>query len=155
MIYGNIDNHSMLDAYHPVLRKAIRYLAGTDFSQMDFGVYQPDADFKIQVIDHITKEHGVARAEYHNLRLDIHFSITGNETVYYRNPASDIVIAEDALEERDVAFLESLDDEIAFPLDKGDYVIFFPQELHRPGCARGEIAKVKKIVVKIDMDRLN
>jgi YhcH/YjgK/YiaL family protein len=145
----------MLSAYHPVLQKAIRYLADTDFSKVDFGVYQIDDDFKVQVIDHTTKDHEVAKAEFHNLRLDIHFSITGEETVYYRNPSSDVVVAEDALAEKDVAFLESLDNEIAFPLDKGDYVIFFPQELHRPGCKRGENTKVKKIVVKIDMDKLN
>ena len=155
MIYGTIHDDSMLKAYHPILQKAIRYLADTDFSKVDFGVYQIDDDIKVQVIDHTTKEHAVARAEFHDLRLDIHFSITGEETVYFRNPTSDVVVAEDALAEKDVAFLESLDDEIAFPLDKGDYTIFFPQELHRPGCKRGEITKVKKIVVKIDMDKLN
>ena len=55
------------------------------------------------------------------------------------------------LAERDIAFLSAGEQEKTGILNEGDFVVFYPGEVHKPLCAVGEPAKVRKAVVKILM----
>ncbi|MCV4731272.1 YhcH/YjgK/YiaL family protein, partial [Escherichia coli] len=37
----------------------------------------------------------------------------------------------------------------------GSYVIFFPQDVHRPGCILQTASEIRKIVVKVALTALN
>ncbi len=56
------------------------------------------------------------------------------------------------LEGKDIAFLpleqQGLEEK-SFIMNAGDFVVFYPGELHKPMCTVGENAPVKKAVVKI------
>ena len=57
----------------------------------------------------------------------------------------------DWLAERDIAFLSAGEQEQTVILNEDDFVVFYPGEVHKPLCAVGEPAKVRKAVVKILM----
>lgn len=40
-------------------------------------------------------------------------------------------------------------------MQAGDFVVFYPGEVHKPLCAVGEPANVRKAVVKIDVNTLS
>ena len=36
----------------------------------------------------------------------------------------------------------------------GNFAVFFPEDIHRPGCADGQSGKIRKIVVKVAVSEL-
>lgn len=150
MIYGNVHETQGSYALHDILKQALEYLAATDMTDLEFGVHHPHEHFLVQVIDMTTRDHSETRAELHRRNLDIHLSLEGSETVYYSSRRDGADICEDHLAERDIAFLDQTGSEVEIPLCAGDFVVFFPGEVHRPGCCKGQAARIRKIVVKID-----
>ena len=57
----------------------------------------------------------------------------------------------DWLAEKDIAFLAEGKQEKTVILNEGDFVVFYPGEVHKPLCAVGAPAKVRKAVVKMLM----
>lgn len=57
----------------------------------------------------------------------------------------------DWLAEKDIAFLAEGQQEKTVILNQGDFVVFYPGEVHKPLCAVGAPAKVRKAVVKMLM----
>lgn len=57
----------------------------------------------------------------------------------------------DWLAEKDIAFLAEGQQEKTVILNEGDFVVFYPGEVHKPLCAVGAPAKVRKAVVKMLM----
>ena len=55
----------------------------------------------------------------------------------------------DWLADKDIAFLPQGEQEKTVVLQEGDFVVFYPGEVHKPLCAVGENAKVRKVVVKM------
>lgn len=55
------------------------------------------------------------------------------------------------LAEKDIAFLAEGQQEKTVILNEGDFVVFYPGEVHKPLCAVGAPAKVRKAVVKMLM----
>ncbi len=55
------------------------------------------------------------------------------------------------LADKDIAFLPTSVDEKTVVLNEGDFVVFYPGEVHKPLCAVGEPARVRKAVVKMLM----
>ena len=55
----------------------------------------------------------------------------------------------DWLADKDIAFLPEGNEEKTVVLNEGDFVVFYPGEVHKPLCAVGTPAKVRKIVVKM------
>ncbi len=150
MIYGNINERNGIKGLHPLIQKAVRFAADTDFSTLDYGVHSPDTDFQVQVIDMTTSAYENTRGEMHRNMIDLHLSLEGLETVYCRPDSAGLTVTEDLSPERDICFFDTVNGEIEIPLAKGDFALFFPGEVHRPGCSQKGEKKIKKIVIKID-----
>ncbi|MDN6089537.1 MAG: YhcH/YjgK/YiaL family protein, partial [Enterobacterales bacterium] len=83
--------------------------------------------------------------------LDIQIVLAGQEKMVFSNLAAPQGSAE-WLEGKDIAFLPLTQqglEEKSFIMNAGDFVVFYPGELHKPMCTVGENAPVKKAVVKI------
>ena len=57
----------------------------------------------------------------------------------------------DWLADKDIAFLPEGEQEKTIVLNEGDFVVFYPGEVHKPLCAVGKPATVRKVVVKMLM----
>lgn len=146
MIYGNIHTSIPVQPVPPVISRALAYLSSNNLEALDFGVYEPDPQFSVQVIDVTTKNPSETRAEVHREKLDIQYSISGEETIYCRVAPTSQPITNDQFAQRDIGFYDVMDEEVAFPLNKGDFVVFFPGEIHRPGCQKGAPARIKRLL---------
>ena len=82
--------------------------------------------------------------------LDIQIVLRGSEGMTFSTlPAGEPQT--DWLAEKDIAFLAEGTQEQTVILNEGDFVVFYPGEVHKPLCAVGAPAKVRKAVVKMLM----
>ena len=100
------------------------------------------------VSEDMTQPFAERRAEYHARYLDIQIVMKGQEgmtfsTLPHGTPDTDW------LADKDIAFLPEGEQEKTVVLSEGDFVVFWPGEVHKPLCAVGAPAKVRKVVVKM------
>jgi biofilm protein TabA len=100
------------------------------------------------------KQHITADAEFHARNLDIQIVLNGTEGMTFSNlPAG--YVDTDWLEDKDIAFLAAGEQEKTMIMQTGDFVVFYPGEVHKPLCAVGEPAHVRKAVVKMNVSALS
>lgn len=150
MIVGHIHH---LQAWLPdELRQAIEHVKAHVSEETPPGKYDIDGSNVFYMISEDTTEPLAARrAEYHARYLDIQIVLRGQEAMTFSTRPAAGTPDIDWLAERDIAFLSAGEQEQTVILNEGDFVVFYPGEVHKPLCAVGEPAKVRKAVVKILM----
>lgn len=156
MILGHINQIGPEIKYLPaVFQKAFLYLKETDFSVLENKKYQLLGDEMFVVInEYKTGFKESKQAEAHQKYLDIHFIISGEETIGVGAPDPANELLEKYNPEQDVTFYKTVINESALLLAAGNYAIFFPNDLHRPGCNLTRETEVRKAVVKISLNLL-
>ncbi|TCV92459.1 YhcH/YjgK/YiaL family protein [Biostraticola tofi] len=150
MITGNI-NHLELTPYLPAkLRDAIDYVKSHITAETPAGKHDIEGNSVFVLVSNDTTEpREDRRAEYHAKYLDIQIILEGQEVQLFSSlPAGKPDT--DWLAEKDIAFLAAGEQEKSLVLNKGDFIVYFPGEVHKPLCAAGQPAAVRKAVVKID-----
>ncbi|EFN1814517.1 DUF386 domain-containing protein [Escherichia coli] len=147
MIVGNI--HHLQSWLPEELREAIEYIKSHVSDETAKGKHAIDGDCLFYLISEDTTEPGeLRRAEYHARYLDIQIVLKGQEGMTFSTqPAS--VPETDWLADKDIAFIGQGIDEKTVILNEGDFVVFYPGEVHKPLCAVGAPAQVRKAVVKL------
>ncbi len=122
MITGNKKDIAKLLPYvSQRLGTALQYIAETSFTNVKNGEYHLDGDKVFARVDRYTTE-----------------------------PADTHKVIEDYAAERDLLFYADAGEKDSVTLGDGVFAIFFPWELHRPGChALHAGCAVQKIVVKV------
>ena len=95
-----------------------------------------------------TKPAAEQRSEFHQQYLDIQLVLDGVEGM-----AVGPLLTEPeqyAATKPDLYFTNDLTAENQMNLKAGDFVVFYPGEVHRPLCAVGAAATVRKAVFKVD-----
>jgi len=153
MIFGRIDQLEYEKAWIPGLARAFDILKETDFAALADGRYEIDGNRMYYIIQQgFTKPEWEVRAEAHAVYLDIHFVLSGEETIYVSATRDHAEVYEDRLADKDYILYSDRADEIACVLRPGNYAVFFPTDAHRPWCAvDGRPAAVRKVVFKIDL----
>ncbi|AOR63607.1 YhcH/YjgK/YiaL family protein [Pectobacterium wasabiae] len=150
MITGNV-HHLELVPYLPAkLREAIEYVKQNITADTPLGKHDIEGNSVFVLISNDSTDLlEKRRAEYHAKYLDIQIVLSGVEGMTFSNlPAGKPDT--DWLADKDIAFLPAGEQEKLFVMQEGDFVVFFPGEVHKPLCAVGEPAHVCKAVVKID-----
>jgi biofilm protein TabA len=152
MITGNV-NHLELLPYLPAqLKQAIQYVMANFNADSALGKFDVDGENQfVMIFNDSTSPAEERRQELHGKYLDIQIVLAGQEKMVFSNLAAPQGSAE-WLEGKDIAFLPLTPqglEEKSFIMNAGDFVVFYPGELHKPMCAVGENAPVKKAVVKI------
>ena len=126
---------------------------------MDLQQYEPGT-YAIDGKDNICDGNGYnnlcfadKRPEIHKKYADVQFVAKGREMLGYAPDIGDLTVA-DGKEEGDIYFYDDVGDESFLIATKGCYNIFFPNDIHRPGCMVDHPGKVRKVVVKVSMDRV-
>lgn len=157
MILGNINNLKYEKNYSEVLQKAINYLKNTNFLELNTGVHYPfdSKDMFVQVIDLETKHQSEKKPEVHRKYVDVQFLVHGEEKIGFSVDTGNNKISDDYCEERDILFYSESENESFLNMTPGTFAVFFPNIVHRPGCAVNENSKIRKVVIKIDVKLLN
>ncbi|MGL4723295.1 MAG: YhcH/YjgK/YiaL family protein [Scandinavium sp.] len=147
MIAGNIHHlHSWLPQE---LRQAIEHIKAHVTEATPLGKHDIDGNRLFYLISEDTTEpFADRRAEYHAKYLDIQIILKGQEGMTFSTQPAGKPDT-DWLADKDIAFLPEGVQEKTVILSEGDFVVFYPGEVHKPLCAVGTPAKVRKAVVKL------
>ena len=145
MIIDHINNYKNYENLGIKIALALNHISTTDFDSKEPGRYDIDGDdIFVMVNDYNTKRISECRLEGHRKYIDVQYVVKGSELMGYV-PLSGQTVTAEYDDERDVAFFEG--DSLFVRLDKGMFVIFFPEDLHMPGIGQGDA--VRKVVVKV------
>ncbi|EMZ5812927.1 TPA: YhcH/YjgK/YiaL family protein [Klebsiella aerogenes] len=149
MIIGNI--HHLQSWLPDALRQAIEHVKAHVSASTPLGKHDIDGNNLFYLIsEDSTEAQAERRAEYHARYLDIQIVLLGQEGMTFSTlPAGEPQT--DWLADKDIAFLAEGAQEKTVILNEGDFVVFYPGEVHKPLCAVGAPAKVRKAVVKVLM----
>ena len=152
MITGNKKDIARPLPYVPArLGMALQYIAETDFTKVENGEYHLDGDKVFARVNRYTTEaKDSKKPESHNAYIDVQYLGEGTEKIYYTAKTDAHKVIEDYAADRDLLFYADAGEKDSVTLGDGVFAIFFPWELHRPGChaVHGGSA-VQKIVVKV------
>lgn len=147
MIVGNI--HHLQSWLPQELRQAIEHIKAHVTDATATGKHDIDGSRLFYLVSEDTTEpFAQRRAEYHARYLDIQIVLKGQEGMTFSTqpPATPET---DWLADKDIAFLPEGKEEKTVVLNEGDFVVFYPGEVHKPLCAVGAPAQVRKVVVKL------
>lgn len=156
MIFGNLQNLAQdRRALAGPLVKGLEYLKNTDFEKLPVGRYEIDGEkIYAMVQEYQTSPREKRKAEAHRKYIDIQYVYQGVEVVGYSLTDTKSVISEDLLAEKDAVFYGTVEGERDLILSAGRFAIFFPTDIHRPGCNFEKEHSVKKVVIKVAADLL-
>lgn len=156
MICGKVGELEKIKADEPVL-KALRYLKETDFSQVEDGRYDIDGDLIYAKLERYeTLPESECRGEAHKKYIDVQFIFRGKEEFGFCALKDNLKKLTEYDEESDVVFFAEMPDEERKILADGEFIVFYPTDIHRPKVmANGEKAAVTKVVVKVAAELMN
>ncbi|MRS15384.1 YhcH/YjgK/YiaL family protein [Enterobacteriaceae bacterium RIT691] len=147
MIAGNI--HHLQGWLPQALRDAIEHIKSHVTDATPLGKHDIDGNRLFYLISEDTTEpFAERRAEFHAKYLDIQIILKGQEGMTFSTQPAGKPDT-DWLADKDIAFLPEGVQEKTVLLSEGDFVVFYPGEVHKPLCAVGTPAKVRKAVVKM------
>lgn len=154
MIFGDLKHWKQEEgAFSPPIRYAMERLQQLDFGNLLPGKYEIDGDRIFYIVsESITQDRQGLKAESHQSYMDIQYIVEGEEKIGFARLTDEQSATDDLLESSDALLYESLHNEMELLLQAGNYVMFYPADIHRPGCKVKEAAPLKKIVFKIKLD---
>lgn len=147
MIYDTLPNIARYAALNGRLRRALEYLAATDFSQVADGRYELEGDaLFVNVMTAATRPRpdGDARMEAHDRYADVQYVCAGEEVTGVA-PRAPLGEAEPG--DGDICFLSG---RCAWlPLGHGEFLVVFPEDAHAPCVAAEQPMQVRRVVAKV------
>jgi YhcH/YjgK/YiaL family protein len=142
--------------FGPHFAKAIDYALSTDFAPMEPGKYDIDGVNALAIVnEYMTKPSSACDLESHREYADIQIMIAGEEKFGYI-PLTDQEPSIPFRADNDVAFYSlpertrggegSLNYITLYP---GQFIIFFPSDIHQPELFTRQPTLVKKVVIKV------
>lgn len=148
MIVDHISNYNLYKGTKEKVDKAIQYIINNNFQESKKGMHEVEGDeLFFNLIEYETKKAEERFWESHKKYIDIHYLLEGEEFVGYEL-FERMTIKEDYNEADDYYLLEgSLHSKVK--LQKGDFMICYPKDVHMTGIVSGEPKSVRKIVFKV------
>ncbi|MFW0764570.1 YhcH/YjgK/YiaL family protein [Trabulsiella odontotermitis] len=150
MIVGNI--HHLQPWLPAELRDAIEFVKANVTAATPLGKHDIDGSRLFYLLsEDMTEPLAARRAEFHARYLDIQILLKGHEGMTFSTLPNGTPET-DWLADKDIAFLAEGAQEKTVILNEGDFVVFWPGEVHKPLCAVGAPAQVRKAVVKMQVE---
>lgn len=155
MLFGSVYDLDLIPYIDPTLRSFIReailIVADNEISDGKYLLSNKDAF----VILSTAKTEPVSDrvAEVHKKYIDVQIVLEGSEQLGYSNYLDNEIKNVSELE-NDITFIKDVKNENFVNLSKGDFALFYPNQVHRPLCAVNEPCTVRKAVVKIPISLL-
>ena len=150
MIFDALKNRSAYENMHPSFRAAFDFLERAVREDLPVGKYEIDGTaLYASVQEYTTKLPEEAKFEGHRRYIDIQYIQSGVERMELSSPDYTSIVTEYNAE-KDVAFFAEHEAPTVSIVHAGEFGLFFPQDVHKPGlAANGAPSPVKKILVKI------
>lgn len=147
MIIDTLKNGAQYTSLHPLFGKAFDFINQNDIAALENGTIQIEEGLKVIVStgNGKTRETSLAKFECHDKNIDIQVCVKGLETMAWKPREKCVTPNGDYNPEKDVRFFNDTPD-MDFQLTDGQFVIFYPGDVHAPMIGEGEI---KKLVFKV------
>ncbi|MEI6946023.1 YhcH/YjgK/YiaL family protein [Paraflavisolibacter sp. H34] len=146
MVIDTLENAGKYASLHPRLAQAFEYLKTLDLNALEVGKFEIDGrDLHASVSSKDGVKAEDAKFEAHNSYIDIQLCLQGSETIGWTPRAKVTQPKGEFNTEKDVIFYSDKP-EMYFTLTDGQFVIFYPEDVHAPMIGEGNI---KKLVVKV------
>jgi biofilm protein TabA len=134
----------------PNFEKAIDYVLSTDFRDLEPGKYAVDGEDVMAIVnEYTTKPAAECDPESHRDYADIQLMVEGVEKFGYI-PFRGQEATTPYSPGKDVAFYSIPGEEINYiTLQPGEFIIFFPSDIHQPEIFSQQPALVRKVVMKV------
>jgi len=146
MIVDHITNAEKYYCTHKLFDKAFNYLKKINFEELADGKYPIVGESCFAIVNrYTTKKASESFAESHKKYIDIQYLVKGKEKIgygyikHFENKLYDI--------ETDLQKHEGSLDFIT--LNKNNFAVFFPDDVHMPGIIASDYEDVLKVVIKI------
>ncbi|MDP9128381.1 MAG: YhcH/YjgK/YiaL family protein [Pseudomonadota bacterium] len=150
---GHID--AMVKMLPAPFKTALRYLKETDFGKVENGTHEVQGTDIVAIVqDLTTKPVAAGWPEVHRKHIDVQFLIHGRERIGVAKDTGRNKVTEDRLEKDDVLFYQDIENESTLEMRPGSFAIFFPSDVHRPGCQVEDPEPIRKVVIKINVSLL-
>lgn len=151
---ASVNKKALAIAYHKNperWQKAFEYLKTTDLTTAPSGKTELDGEnLFATVAEYFPKKREEVRYESHRKYIDIQYVIKGEEIMGITT--HDKVTDDKAYnEEKDIAFYLSEDGNYRHATPS-IFLVFFPDDVHRPSISTGDSVLVKKVVIKVKID---
>ena len=149
MIYDRLKNKEQYYCLNKNFEKAFDFLTNTDLKNIEDGSYEIDGNAIYANVQSLkTKPVEDKKWEVHRKYIDIQYVISGKEKMGYGILEDFNEITEKYSEEKDVEFLNGKKFNF-IDVQEGDFVIFYPNDVHAPMLSVKEPTDIKKVIVKI------
>ncbi len=148
MICDTLAHLARYKGLHPNLDTAIDYLLAHSLADLPLGRTEVDGEkVFINVMDADLQPQEGSHLEYHKKYADLQVDLTGGERWGFASaPGTEVKPFAG-----DIGFVDTAD-AVTGTLGEERFALFFPLELHRPSIARPDCARLRKAVVKIEME---
>lgn len=148
MIIDRLENSAKYACSHKGFAECFDFLKKAVNEDLPAGRYEIDGDNVFAFIQEYTTKTD-STFEGHKNYIDIQFIVRGTEVMKVAD-ISKMNIACEYSSEKDIAFYSDNEKATVAVIEAGEYGVFFPWDIHKPGlCFNGEPGEVKKIVVKV------
>lgn len=152
MITSTLNNLALYKNIHLNLAKAIAYIQDTKFEEIMPGKYEVEGEEIFYMVnEYSTKPAGECEPERHRIYTDIQFMTGGVEKFGYTAFTNQLP-STGFLPDSDVAFYNIPANKINYiTLVPGEFIIFFPTDIHQPEVLADVSMLVRKVVFKIKL----
>lgn len=116
------------------------------------GKYELENGAYVSVQEYTTKARSEAKYEAHKKFIDIQMILSGKELIAV-SPIEKMTISDEYNEEKDFMLFHHNDECTDYVLEAGEFLILYPQDVHMPGVCVNEKSPVRKIVVKVPVEK--
>ena len=147
MIIDTIQNLKKYTALHPLFAQAEAYMGSIAIQEQPTGSQNVAEGLKAiySLAPGKSKETSLQKFECHDKYIDIQVCISGIETIGWKPREKCTSPNGDYNQEKDFRFFHDTPD-MFFQLTSGQFVIFFPEDVHAPMIGEGDI---QKLVIKV------
>ena len=152
MILDNTKNLGRYTLEDANLKTAFDFIKKTDLSSLEKGRHEISGDeVYVMIQEYTTQPSGGKFMEAHEKYADIQIVVSGKEAIYYSANAEGMALHQEYSAEKDCVLYSSDGPDTVCLMGEGDFVVFYPGELHIPCCELSGPSNVKKAVVKVRM----
>lgn len=150
MIFDQLGNIGRYASLSRNFQSAVEFIMNTDVYSLALGNIEVCDNRAYGFVKEGMLQTENVRWETHSRYADIQMIIEGAERIGYM-PNTGQELTAPYNEAKDIAFHREPETGLQLILQKGDFVILFPGELHRPDCPVQDNVFVRKLVMKVHM----
>lgn len=146
MIFNNLEYIKDINLQENIM-EALNYAVNNNLSLLECGSYKINDDrLFFNRVSYSTKPIEEGFWEGHKKYIDIHVILSGSERIDYNLKSN---LQEKSFNEKDDFLSFDGNAKISLFLSKGDFAIFYPEDIHKTALNVDELNVVEKVIFKV------